>query len=66
MSDAIESKAFIVEVSARIEIETTEFPDKEANEFVDKIKTKIFCNRETMTLLGLKSEVYEVIDDEEN
>ena len=63
-------KTFMMQVTFKIELTEQEaFPDAVATAFLEKIKTKIHCNRETMELVGVKSdiwEVYEEPDDEEN
>ena len=65
MSEVIE-KVFIIEVAVRIEVVGTVFPDQQATEIVEKVKTKILANRESMTLVGMKNDVFEVAQDEED
>jgi len=59
-------KLFIIEIAAKMEVRASEFPDSEAGFIMDKIKQKIFCNRESITLVGSKTEIFELIEDEEN
>jgi hypothetical protein len=58
-------RVYQIEVSAKIEVRGGEYPDDKAQSFLDKIKTKIHCNRETMTMLGSRVEAYEVYDAED-
>lgn len=59
-------KEFVIEVSVKINIKSDTMPDELAQGIVNKIKTKVHCNRETMTLVGIRTDVYEVYIDEED
>ncbi len=55
-----EAQIFYIEVYARIEIQCSSFPDgKVGADLANKIRTKVFCNRENMSLVELKVNEYE-------
>ncbi len=59
-------KEFVIEVAVKINVLADALPDAQAQEIIDKIKTKVFCNRESMTLVGILTDAYEVYKDEED
>ncbi len=63
MSD-VKDRTFVVQMTTKIELtEQDAFPDLVAQAFLEKIKTKIHCNRETMELVGTKTEIWEVYEE---
>lgn len=56
-------KEFMIEVYAKIAVKADELPDDKAIDIINKIKTRVFCNREQMTIVGIRTDVYEVYDE---
>ncbi len=61
-----EIKDFMIDIHVKVSIKDSTFPDEQANAIVDRIKTKIFCSRETTSLVGLRTDVYEVCHEDED
>ncbi len=63
------TRTYYVEVFARIEMQQADFPDGKFGEAIaNKIRTKVFCNRENIKLVEMKTNEYEgaINRDEEN
>lgn len=55
-----ETRTFYIEVYVRIEVQSEDFPDgKFSADIADKIRTKVFCHREDMSIVELKVNEYE-------
>ncbi len=54
------TRTFYIEVFARIEMQMSDFPDgKFGASIADKIRTKVFCDRENIRLVEMKTNEYE-------
>lgn len=55
-----EIRTFYTEIYAKIEMQQSNFPNGELGaDLAKKIRTKIHCNRETMSLVEIKVNEYE-------
>ncbi len=55
-----DTRTFYIELYARIEVQCADFPDgKLGADLMDKIRTKVLCNREDHSIVELKLNEYE-------